>query len=188
MIKEKVVKDVANNACNRIIKEVCKGILLPLGVFQKGTSRIYIDDNGYFFTVIEFQPSAYAKGTHLNVALCFLWNQQDYISFDFPFGADIRVKNFIEYQNDEQFTCEVTKCVQEAVRQVLFYRKLQDIETAKSYIKKRLRKHKGNPRIDKLNTINHLHDERVLQKIKQARAFWRSKPSMKKMKIYDDFD
>ena len=173
---------------NQIIKKLCKDILLPLGVFQKGTSRTYIDDNGYFFTVIEFQPSAYAKGTYLNVALHFLWNEREYISFDFPFGADIRVKNFVKYQNGEQFTREVTKYVQEAAKQVLFYRKLQDIETAKSYVKKWLRKYKENPRIDELNIINHLQDEEVLQKIKRTRTFWRSKPSMKKMKIYDFFD
>ena len=106
----------------------------------------------------------------------------------FPLGAAIRVKNFVEYQNDEQFTREVTKYVQEAAKQVLFYRKLQDIATAKSYVKKWLRKYNGNPRIDELNTINHLHDEEVLQIIKQTRAFWRSKPSMKKMKNYDVFD
>ena len=150
-----------NDASTQIIKQLYKDILLPLGVFQKGTSRTYIDDNGYFFTVIEFQPSAYTKGTHLNIALHFLWNKRDYISFDFPFES--RVKNFVEYQNDEQFTREVIKYVQEASEQVLFYRKLQDIETAKSYVKKWLRKHKGNPRIDELNTINHLHDEEVLQ-------------------------
>ena len=174
------------NPHDQIIKQLCKDTLLPLGVFQKGTSRIYIDDNGYFFTVLEFQPSAYAKGTHLNIALHFLWNKRDYISFDFPF--ECRVKNFVEYKNDEQFTREVTKYVQEAAKQVMFYRKLQDIETAKSYVKKWLRKHKENPRIDELNTINHLHDEEVLQRIKQTRAFWRSKPSMKKMKNYDIFD
>ena len=50
------------------------------------------------------------------------------------------------------------------------------------------RKYKEIPRIDELNRINHLHDEEALQKIKQARAFWRSKPSMKKMKNYDVFD
>ena len=176
------------NPHDQIIRQLCKETLLPLGVFQKGTSRIYVDDNGYFFTVLEFQPSGFAKGTHLNIALHFLWNKRDYFSFDFPFGADIRVKNFVEYQNNEQFTCEVTKYVQEAARQVMLYRKLQDIATAKSYAKKWLQQYKGSPRINELNTINHLHDEEVVQIIKQTRAFWRSKPSMKKMKNYDVFD
>lgn len=174
------------NRHNQIIKQLCKDILLPLGVFQQGSSRTYIDDNGYFFTVIEFQPSGFAKGTYLNIALNFLWNEREYIAFDFPFAC--RVKNFVEYQDDEQFIREITKYVQEAAKQVMFYRKLQDIATAKSYMKKWLRKYKGNPRIDELNTITHLHDEEVVQKIKQTRAYWRSKRSMKKMKNYDAFD
>lgn len=157
-----------------------------LAFFKKALPDYTIDDNGYFFTVVEFQPSSYSKGTYLNVALHFLWNEREYIAFDFPFES--RVKNFVEYQNDEQFTREVIKYVQEASEQVLFYRKLRDIATAKSYVKKWSRKHKGNPRIGELNRINHLHDEEVLQKIKQTRAFWRSKPSMKKMKHYDVLD
>lgn len=134
MIKEKAVKNVGINPHDQIIKQLCKDTLLPLGVFQKGTSRTYIDDNGYFFTIIEFQPSAYAKGTYLNVALHFLWNKREYMAFDFPLNS--RVNHFVEYQNDEQFTHEVTKYVQEAAKQVLFYRKLQDIANAKSYVKK----------------------------------------------------
>ena len=34
------------NPHDQIIKQLCKDTLLPLGVFQKGTSRIYIGDNG----------------------------------------------------------------------------------------------------------------------------------------------
>jgi hypothetical protein len=188
MINKKAVKNMGINPHDQIIKQLCKDTLLPLGVFQKGSSRIYIDDNGYFFTVIEFQPSAFAKGTHLNIALHFLWNEREYISFDFPLGQHIRIKEFVEYQNDEQFTREVTQYAQEAAKQVLFYRELQDITIAKSYINKWLRKFRGNPRIGELNMINHLDNEEVLQKIKQTRAFWRSKPSMKKMKSYNDFD
>ena len=41
---------------NRIIQQLCREALLPLGVFQKGSSRTYLDDNDTFFTVIEFQP------------------------------------------------------------------------------------------------------------------------------------
>lgn len=44
-----------NNSINRIIKKLCNEIF-PCEVFQKGNSRVYLDDNGYFFTMIEFQP------------------------------------------------------------------------------------------------------------------------------------
>ena len=173
---------------NKIIKEVCRDILLPLGVFQKGSSRTYIDDNGYFFTVIEFQPSAYAKGTYLNVAVHFLWNEQEYLSYDFAVGLNPRIKNFVEYQDDEQFTRDVTKYVQEAAAQVLFYRNLCDDTTAKRYVNKWSKQYKADKCVSELNTINHLTDEKVLKKIKKTRAFWHSRPSMKKMKTHAIFD
>ena len=122
----------------------------------------------------------------MNVALCFLWSEREYIAFDFPF--DSRIRDFIEYQNDEQFTRDVSEYAQEAAKQVLFYRKMQDIEIAESFVKKWSRKNKKNERISKLNTINHLNDEEVLQAIRQTRAFWHSKPSLRKMKTYEKYD
>ena len=173
---------------NRIIKQVCEEILLPLGVFQKGTSRTYIDDNGYFLTILEFQPSAYVKGTYLNVALHFLWNGREALSLDFPFGQEVRIKGFVEYQNDEQFTDAVTEYAKEAAAQVLFYRKLQDLSAAKSYAKKWMRKYQGNHHSNELDMFNRLEDREVLQRIKQTRAFWHSKPSMRRMKKDDVYD
>lgn len=73
---------------SNIIKQVCKEILIPLGVFQKGTSRLYLDDNDYFFTVIEFQPSSWSNGTYLNIGLTFLWdNKPSDTLFFFFFSA-----------------------------------------------------------------------------------------------------
>ena len=48
------------NNINKIIKKLCKEIF-PSDVFQKGNSRVYLDDNGYYFTVIEFQPYSIKK-------------------------------------------------------------------------------------------------------------------------------
>lgn len=173
---------------SKIIRQLCKEILLPLGVFQKGTSRIYIDDNGYFFTVVEFQPSGYAKGIFLNIALHFLWNEREYLSFDYPFGAAIRVRDFVEYRNDDQFTKEVTNYVREAASQILFYRKLQDPAIAKKHAGKWAEEYADNRRIGELAVIHHLDDEDVIAKIKRTRAYWRSKPSMKKMHHHEIFD
>lgn len=72
-----------NNIHSKIINQVCREVLIPLGVFQKGASRLYLDDNDYFFTVIEFQPSTWSNGTYLNIGLTFLWNynQSDVLSY-----------------------------------------------------------------------------------------------------------
>ena len=130
------------NIHSKIIKQVCKEILIPLGVFQKGTSRIYLDDNDYFFTVIEFQPSSWDRGTYLNIGLTFLWdyNQSDLLYFGFSRQIASRYGKFVRYENETQFKNEVTNLVNIAKEEILFYRKLRDIEFAKdwmiSYIEK----------------------------------------------------
>ena len=130
------------NIHSKIIKQVCKEILIPLGIFQKGTSRLYLDDNDYFFTVVEFQPSNWDKGTYLNIGLTFLWdyNQSDVLYFDFSRQPAARYGKFVEYKNETQFRNEIINLANIAKEEILFYRKLRDIEFAKdwmiSYIEK----------------------------------------------------
>ncbi len=179
---------LGNSTYNKIIHQQCNSFLLPIGVFQKGSSRTYIDDNGYFFTVIEFQPSSFARGTYLNIALHFLWNERQYLSYDFPFGQSVRVRSFVEYQNDAQFAREVKQYIAEALEYVKFYRQLCDAKTAEYYVKKWVEEHSHNEHTRELDTIGRLNDEEILQRIRKTRAFWRSKPSMKKMKHFDVYD
>ena len=79
------------------------------GVFQKGTSRLYLDDNDYFFTVAEFQPSNWDRGTYLNIGLTFLWdyNQSDVLYFAFSRQIASRYGKFVEYKNETQFRNEI---------------------------------------------------------------------------------
>lgn len=130
------------NIHSKIIKQVCKEILIPLGVFQKGTSRLYLDDNDYFFTVVEFQPSNWDRGTYLNIGLTFLWdyNQSDVLYFAFSRQPAARYGKFVEYKDEKQFKNEIINLANIAKEEILFYRKLRDIEFAKdwmiSYIEK----------------------------------------------------
>ena len=121
---------------SKIIKQVCKEILIPIGVFQKGTSRIYLDDNDYFFTVIEFQPSSWDRGTYLNIGITFLWgdNQPDILGFGFSRQIASRYGKFIRYENEVQFRNEIIKLVSIAKEEILFYRKLRSIEFAKNWM------------------------------------------------------
>lgn len=130
------------NIHSKIIKQVCKEILIPLGIFQKGTSRLYLDDNDYFFTVVEFQPSNWDRGTYLNIGLTFLWdyNQSDVLYFEFSRQPAARYGKFVEYKNETQFKKEIINLANIAKEEILFYRKLRDIEFAEdwmiSYIEK----------------------------------------------------
>ena len=62
---------------SKIIARVAKETLAPLGLFQKGSSRTWTDDHGWWIVVIEFQPSGFGKGSYLNVGAMWLWHEKD---------------------------------------------------------------------------------------------------------------
>lgn len=118
---------------NKIIQSTAKAVLQKEGLFQKGTSRIWIDDNGWYLTIVEFQPSGYAKGAYLNVAIHYLWKETEHFTFDY--GG--RIGDFKAFSGDtEQFLAEMTGLAQTAIRQVREYRNFCDLKYAKRQILK----------------------------------------------------
>ncbi len=205
---------IDKNIHSKIIKQICKEVLIPIGVFQKGNSRVYLDDNGYFFTVIEFQPSAWDRGTYLNISIHFLWDGTDEVlGFHMYKGLSERQKRFIKFENEEQFKLEVTKLVDFVKDEVMFYRKLRDIKFAKKWIldffEKERRsydksmiclldddidlakeyyslfiKNKENPPYK----LDELNKNLVYKNIKKNRAYWHSIPTMKKMPVINEWE
>ncbi len=68
---------------NRVLKDVAREVLGPLGLVQRGRSRTWLDDRGWHVIVVEFQPSGFSKGSYLNVGIMWLWYAKDHISFDY---------------------------------------------------------------------------------------------------------
>jgi hypothetical protein len=91
---------------NRAIAQAAKAALAPLGFRRKGQSRTWLADHGWWLTVIEFQPSAWGKGSYLNVAPHWLWHPpanhdpQYYLSFDY--GA-VRFSPFVAMEPGTAF-------------------------------------------------------------------------------------
>lgn len=116
---------------NKILNKAAAEILKPFGMFQKGRSRIWIDDNGWFLIIVEFQPSGWDKGSYLNVAVNYLWERKDYISFDYghrenafvPFGGD-----------EEKFYSNMLALAEKAKAKAEEYRLFRDIPYAKEKI------------------------------------------------------
>lgn len=116
---------------NKIINQAARKVLKPCGLFQKGQSRLWIDDNGWFLILVEFQPSAYDKGSYLNVAVHYLWGYKDYLSFDYGH----RVNEFVAYDGDEnKFYSEMIKLSDKALDKVKDYRRFNDMLCAKENI------------------------------------------------------
>lgn len=116
---------------SKIINRVARQTLKPVGVKRKGQSRVWLDDNGWWVTVIEFQPSAWSKGTYLNVGVNFQWYPKEHLSFDIGY----REAGFIEYKSDEQFEFQAQEFAELAKAKVLEIReRLSSPKSTKDYL------------------------------------------------------
>lgn len=103
------------NQHGKIIAAAAKSALTPLGFQRKGASRIWFADKGYWLLVIEFQPSAWSKGSYLNVAAHWLWSSisdglQVVLSFDY--GG--RAGTFISFESEAQFSPQAASLAETA--------------------------------------------------------------------------
>ena len=125
-----------SQAHSKLLNQAAQEVLAPEGVFQKGRSRTWIDDHGWWIIVIEFQPSSWTKGSYLNVGASWLWHEKDYFSFD----TDSRERPFIEYLNNDQFAPEARKLAELALRQTLALRRqFASVRLAAGFLEKRLK-------------------------------------------------
>ncbi|MDO5106531.1 hypothetical protein [Capnocytophaga sp.] len=123
---------MTTNDHNKIIKQIAKPIFKPHNIKQKGQSRIWIFDGGWYLILIEFQPFSGRQGTTLNVGVHFNWYEQDYFSFDIGSHQDV---DFVEFNNVAQFSVEVEKLCQLALQKTLFYQEnLSPLSKAKQLI------------------------------------------------------
>jgi hypothetical protein len=97
----------AEHPHSKLIAAAARKALRPLGVVRKGRSRTWLDDNGWWVCVIEFQPSSYSRGSYLNVGAHFLWRPRGHLSFDFGHRVELgnhgRSNDYVEYESDQQF-------------------------------------------------------------------------------------
>lgn len=103
---------------NTLITRAARTTLRPIGCIQKGQSRTWLDDHHWWVTVVEFQPSAWSKGTYLNVGACWLWYTKGYLSFDDGYRAD----SFTSAKNLDGFESAVEGVAAQAKQEVLHFR------------------------------------------------------------------
>ncbi len=84
---------------NKLLKKIAKERLKDYRITQKGQSRVFLQDNGWYSIMIEFQPSSWSKGTYLNIGVDFNFFPREHSAFEY----ESRQKNFIEFSNQEQF-------------------------------------------------------------------------------------
>jgi hypothetical protein len=65
----------------KILTALAREVLKPIGLRQRGRSRTWIADHGWWLAVVEFQPSAWSRGSYLNVGAMWLTYPMDHIVF-----------------------------------------------------------------------------------------------------------
>ena len=101
------------------IRDAARRHLGTLGLQQKGRSRFWFDDRGWFVIGVEFQPG-FGKGTYLNVGCCWLWNPKEYFSFDL--GS--RELGFESFTSLSEWQQTIDRIAQLAAERVIYYRSL----------------------------------------------------------------
>jgi hypothetical protein len=104
----------------KLITAAAKTVLRPMGLFQKGRSRTWLDDRQWWMCVVVFQPSSWSRGSYLNVGCMWLWHVKDYISFD----EGYRVDSFVEFRDEHQFESAAAQLADRAAKEVARYRAL----------------------------------------------------------------
>src|SRR5689334_22969736 len=134
--KELTIPFVSIPAHSRLILQAAKEILIPMGLEQRGRSRTWLDDHGWWLIMVEFQPSSWSKGSYLNVGVMWLWKETDYLAFD----VGHRVEAFTKYEKDEQFQPHARTLAEKAREEALKLRdQFSSIEAAADFLQSQSR-------------------------------------------------
>ncbi|MFD6534123.1 hypothetical protein [Streptomyces sp. NPDC060184] len=83
----------------RIMNSAARESLKPLGLVQRGRSRLWIDDHGWWLGVVEFTPPRIA-GSGLYVGAMWLWHDVAHLAFHVD---AVRVGSEL-FRTEDQFT------------------------------------------------------------------------------------
>lgn len=92
----------------KIIQSTSVQILKPAGFKQKGRSRLWLRDFGWFVNFIELTPHKWDRGTHFVTGISWLWYPRTYWTFDVTLHRS-GLDEFIKYDDDESFQSALTE-------------------------------------------------------------------------------
>jgi hypothetical protein len=84
-----------------ILQRVMREAFRPHGLLQKGRSRVWFGDRGWWVTVVELQPSGWSKGSYLNVGAMWLVYPQQHVTFHDGYRRG--GNEFLEFKDAAQF-------------------------------------------------------------------------------------
>jgi hypothetical protein len=124
---------------NKMIKIINTKVFKPYGIKRKGESKLFIDDNGWFIILIEFESSIYVKEAFIKIGVNFNWYLSNAFSYDIEHwesNVKNKKKDFVVYtDNEEQFVDNVDMLCKFAIEEINEYRnKFKNINDAEKVI------------------------------------------------------
>jgi hypothetical protein len=71
---------LAQSASTKLVTRAARAALGPRGLTQRGRSRSWLDDHGWWVVVVEFESFAFEQGSGLAVFADFLWHDRDHLA------------------------------------------------------------------------------------------------------------
>lgn len=108
------MSNLSASTVRELIVAAAKVHLGAIGMHRMGSSRLWVKDNGWWLAVVEFQPSAWASGTYLNVAASWLWHAKDHLAFD----VSKRVAGFTGFVDPQRFAAAANQYASRAATEI----------------------------------------------------------------------
>ncbi|MFH0953256.1 MAG: hypothetical protein V1873_02890 [Verrucomicrobiota bacterium] len=110
-------------------------VLDPLGLKQKQGCTIWLDDRKWWVGVVEFQPSSWPKGVHLNVGCMWLFFPQASVALH----EGYRHFRYAPHRDDKQFeSAAKTLCFEAADKVREFRKKFATLAGTRDYLVARI--------------------------------------------------
>jgi hypothetical protein len=115
---------MSDTSHNRILGSITRDAFKPLGLIQKGRSRVWLDDHGWWVCMVDFEPLSWQKGTRLVVAADFLWHDRNWLAYSV--GGRLRDEHNqevqVEFKDEAQWRRDIQSLAQRAIEEILLYR------------------------------------------------------------------
>jgi hypothetical protein len=100
----------------KILQQVMRDAFRPAGLVQKGRSRVWFEDHGWWLVVIELQPSGWEKGSYLNVGAMWLVYPLAHVAFHDGYRRG--GNDFVPFKEAAQFGAGVSRLCASALEVV----------------------------------------------------------------------
>lgn len=104
----------ATSPAGRLVTAAARQHLRPLGLRQRGRSRLWLDDHGWWLGVVDFFSPQWSQGSGLTVGVMWLWQDVGHVTFN----VHERVEGSQEFRHEEQFAGVMDQLAHDAEERV----------------------------------------------------------------------